>query len=359
MSKSPAPPSEPTEPGPTDILGLLPQAWHIPGTGYALLTCYRLVAMAPLERRYVLDVFDCRVVAQWGAIHSLDQQTVEFHAWTMLDFRVSGNTRSRTAQPGNLLICLAQLDSGSVEHEQDGRQRTAAAIGAALMGLGENAAHSLVCEQLIPPNGKPTETLMQVRTPQVFPDVEESRVDSMFGTLELLLRNADPATSTRIAHALRWLAQGMQADDTDAFVAMWISLEVLCLSGNTDVRPINELLARQYDVTYREACERFRVGRLHGIRSRIVHHGANVEIVVPIRQLLRAIFFDCVLAELGQRSDATQTVLKAPGTEVALADLMKRVCTRPFPVGNRAQRPCPCGNGERFADCHGGSDHSA
>jgi hypothetical protein len=126
------------------------------------------------------------------------------------------------------------------------------------------------------------------------------------------MESLGPDVARRLRLANRWFVSAVHSGGgIDAFLKYWIALETLAMPDTTDVRPINELLARSYDVTPSEAAQRFGVGRLFGLRSRIVHDGQIVSVSGLLLGYIEAIFFDTLAAALQlapeHRAAAVQT----------------------------------------------------
>jgi len=78
----------------------------------------------------------------------------------------------------------------------------------------------------------------------------------------------------RVELSLRWLGQAMYASGVDSFLKYWFAIETLAMPDDTNIGPLNEILASVYTLpSATEAKERFHTGLLYGLRSRIVHNG--------------------------------------------------------------------------------------
>jgi hypothetical protein len=335
-----------------DIRQLLPQSWAVTrGEGAALVTGYCLVANGQLAGVHTFDLLDSRLFAFCGAIHCMKNQERELLEWAAGHLKVRSAGTTAASAPGNHLVCVTPLrdHADPAVAERDARERSFAALGAAMLQLGENVAYSQVSEHVLGSDGRNRFVLGQFRAPFLAPINEAEQVTSQLHHMSAVAASVPPASRERLGTALRWLGVGMGREGTDAYLSMWIALEILVMRGATDVRPINEALATHYGITYREACSRFFVGKLFGIRSRIVHYGAVVDVNANVRFLMRALFYDCLHHEVGGKSTAVADVLANAQVEQQLGELLARVeASR----GVHAAA-CPCGNPALFAQCHG------
>ncbi|MFH1114783.1 MAG: hypothetical protein V1792_12780 [Pseudomonadota bacterium] len=107
------------------------------------------------------------------------------------------------------------------------------------------------------------------------------------------------------------------ATGVDSFVKYWISLETLAMKDTTKVRPINEILAKCYDLTVKAATNRFHVGRLYGVRGDIVHKGVSKGIDLTLKKYLEAIYLDVLFHKLGLPCEhRAGSLLESVGSDV-------------------------------------------
>jgi hypothetical protein len=117
----------------------------------------------------------------------------------------------------------------------------------------------------------------------------------------------------RVRLALHWFHQALHDDTQDEFIKLWVAVEALAMPDTTNVKLVNEVLASSYGITTQDASKRFGVGKLQGLRSRILHKGEQLTIHGDLTNYVRALFTDLLLEVLGlpaqHRADA---YMKAP-----------------------------------------------
>jgi len=122
------------------------------------------------------------------------------------------------------------------------------------------------------------------------------------------LSQRDEMLQARVRVALQWFHDALHDDTQDEFIKLWVAVEALAMPDTTNVKPVNEILASSYGITAQDAAKRFGVGKLHGMRSRILHRGEQLAIHGDLTNYVRALFTDVLLAVLGlsaqHRADA-------------------------------------------------------
>lgn len=108
----------------------------------------------------------------------------------------------------------------------------------------------------------------------------------------------------RIQLSLRWFHDALRDQGVDAFLKYWVAMETLAMPDDTNISPITASLARAYSQSVQTTANEFKVGRLFGIRSRIVHKGDLGGIHAQLEDYVGALYFDvfCEFAGLpGER----------------------------------------------------------
>ena len=124
----------------------------------------------------------------------------------------------------------------------------------------------------------------------------------------------------RIALSLRWYDEAKREGGVDAFLKFWFALETLAMPDDTDIRPIREDLRAIYEESAADVEPRFGIGRLFGLRSRIVHHGLRAEISPALLVYMNGVYVDLLAKKLGFTSSrsAGQALEEAGGILNAL-----------------------------------------
>ncbi len=67
----------------------------------------------------------------------------------------------------------------------------------------------------------------------------------------------------------------------------------------TNIRPLIEILAKGYSISIDQAKEKYGIGIIYGLRSRIVHDGEKPLITSYLLDYIKAVYLDILLAILG------------------------------------------------------------
>ncbi|HOX20369.1 MAG TPA: HEPN domain-containing protein [Gemmatimonadales bacterium] len=253
-------------------------------------------------RPVVIPLGDTLALVHWGTVRYTDAS----RAYIKLEADYSLNLNETAAEDresvvGAWLALISPHDIDGVKgHEPTTRRRLAAAAGLLSVMHGDNIAYSPLTEGVVQLKDLRISSFGPVfRSPHALPRPNLSReartttraaVESIqrFGVSE---RN-------RISLALHWHAQAIQEDGVEGFLKAWIALEVLAMDDTTDITPICESLGRAYGLTGVEARDRFLVGRLFGLRSRIVHRGRTPDLPDAVNMYLQSIFSDVLVEHL-------------------------------------------------------------
>jgi hypothetical protein len=301
-----------------DLRNLVPAEWKFAqGQGFIAVRCYRAVVeqRESIPTVMAFDVPGARLVLLWGA-GSYVSSDVSVTKWLRHDIEAKVECVINATTPeGAHLLVICPTDGTTIEETT--RFALDAAVAVALLPLGENVAHSLVCEFVVQPDGRPTVTVASLRVPALFQTTGLPDSAAALRALAQALSASPAAERPRLSRSLRWLADGMAKQDADGLLSMWIALEILVME-DTNIRPINERLAASYGIAYEEATRLFHVGRLYNLRSNIVHDGFTGRVSPNVTRYMRAVFMDCLCHELHIGSRCAESVL-ADG--VVLAEL--------------------------------------
>ncbi|HEX5762813.1 MAG TPA: hypothetical protein VFY04_06800 [Solirubrobacterales bacterium] len=111
---------------------------------------------------------------------------------------------------------------------------------------------------------------------------------------------ASSAEPDRLHLSLRWLDEAKRSEATDALLKLWFALEIL--TGTSDrkaVARIDRALSAAYEISREQVSSQFGIGRIFGLRSKIVHHGLKVHVPGPLLNYVAGIYVDLLVSLLG------------------------------------------------------------
>lgn len=141
------------------------------------------------------------------------------------------------------------------------------------------------------------------------PDISENRLRTIENALSKIEKQ-DKFIKNQIKLSLHWLKSAVFSSGVDAFTKYWIALEVLGMPDTTDIKPINESLSKIYELSLEETIDHFLVGRIFGLRCRILHKGQEIPIHQNLQDYLEALYVDLLFNKLDMPSEfRTQKVI--------------------------------------------------
>lgn len=85
------------------------------------------------------------------------------------------------------------------------------------------------------------------------------------------------------------------------------------MPDGTNIRPVTEALARRSRVSEFDAVGRYKIGRVYGLRSEIVHNGYSGKVSPRLPQYLRAVFVDLIGDVLNESFGEVERLLETSG----------------------------------------------
>lgn len=155
------------------------------------------------------------------------------------------------------LVCEEQVDRGM-------------AVLAARLGT-QIVARLLYRGWIASSAGGPSDGWLRFADPVTVPVAGlDEEFDRISGYIE-----ADPERRRRFALMARFFAKALPlAAGEEKFLFLWTVLEVFPMKDTTDIRPISEFLAARLARSVEHVKAALGIGRLCGMRSDLVHHGA-------------------------------------------------------------------------------------
>ena len=289
------------------LIDLAPHSWFthtdvssIWVTGYRVLRVPKEnFAIGPK----VVDFNEVRAIVLYGALKYVDASQAKIGVITDNQWHIDVlKIQVRETSEGVYLLFLAPFAvDGQLGNEPVTREKISTAAGLFAAFNGRNIVYERLFDNIIEMSDGRTSTFSPVfENPMWFtsPDLCDSRLN--------IISKADKAITTlpepdrnRIYLSLRWFEQALYESGIDAYLKYWISLETLVMPDTTNIRPLNESLSRAYNLSYEAIRDRFAIGKLFGLRCRIVHDGQLVPIHADLLRYMEALYADALLVHLG------------------------------------------------------------
>lgn len=308
------------------ILGLIPQHWFTkPSESAVWVSGYRILR-ADKEGLKLAGIFDyekLRVIIGYGQIQYFDASAVKpeiSHDGNVV--LRNGAKEIRTTELGWLVIVQPYVVNGIEQAEQYVRNRAGMYAGLYAAVNGRNMAFERVFDNTVRlKDGQITVSSDSWVTPKAFPvpDIARKRLDEIH-MVGKILESKTGKERQRFEQSLHWFESGMRdPNPLDGFIKYWIALETLGMPDTTDIRPLNESLARGYGAGIDDVKSKFGIGKIFGFRSRILHDGDNLPIHQSLSEYMEALFLDVLFAHLGVSSaQKAAKILERPGFNLDL-----------------------------------------
>lgn len=304
----------------TQIKDLAPVDWFNSKDSSSIwITAYRIM-LANKEQLAVSHLFDfekLRILVFYGNLKYLDVSQIRAEINNDGNIKIDGEfIKSRDTGEGAWLLLIQPYVIDGVEqreYEIKARAGFYAALYAAING--RNMAFDRIFDNIVAlSDGKQTASSPTFINPNAFP-----RPDLSKEKLRLIhqagkqIETKEQKDRKRVELSLHWFEKGLRSKGLDGFVNYWVAIETLGMPDTTNVRPLNESLARAYNMTVQDTTSEFGVGKIFGLRSRILHNGEDLPIHQELSAYMEYLYADILFDHLGLPSERKAlTILANP-----------------------------------------------
>lgn len=293
----------------TSISSLTPDSWFSEDMPhYAWLTAYRMMLTEQplLPKPIIHDYKNLRVILFFGKLAYLDNNNIKYNWSNNGTLTTTANNQITLSEESGWLIIL-QPYNNNIDCLNENNLRYNAGVYAGLYSAlnTQNIAFIKLCDNVINlENNNITTFGPAIKNCLTFPplDLSSAKSDLMQNAGTVIAKLPD-AEKNRIMLSLHWFEKGLRSIGIDGFISMWIALETLGMPNTTDVRPIIQKIANAYHIPYDKAQQKFQIGKIHGLRGRILHEGENIVIHANLSDYIEAIYSDVLFETIGLSSE--------------------------------------------------------
>ena len=293
-----------------DLRHLLPQSWDFtdPETSY-WMDCYRVWGVPEKDHPQQptsLHLEGCTVVLLRGQPTFLPPAKLTVTETAQGFVLVTDRLGVATLEDGIYLLIVMPY----VEPEARVRERAEHIAGLISIALGPNAVgrHEFTnIHEFVTP--RTTSLGPGVLNPGAErpPTITAPHQDRLVQIDRCISRQPD-AERSRLELAVRWYRLSFRDEGLDAFIAGWVALEALAMTG-TNISELKRAIQLAYNLDPTQA-ERFRLGLIFDLRGKIVHHGHRPPVHSQLIRYVQALFVDVLLAHLGLEGErAAEAIL--------------------------------------------------
>lgn len=291
---------QPTEQNLRDIV---PRHWH-ESHDHAWLTLYSIALGTLTEFKHLkrVSLDDAFAFSFWGSMSYLDGSTLTLRFGPEGELIAQGGLTQEQSGEGAWLAIVQPCLTNSPANEY-GLKVKASVLAALLISVTtRNYAYSRVFDNCISlTTDEATATSPVVVSPHGYSQPRLVDLDT-FQSASAMLTSKPDAERRRIELSLHWYDKSLRSYGVDSFLSNWIAIETLAMPDTSNVKPINSQLADAYGLSYTEAAERFCVGRLLGLRSRVVHDGEDLIVMAAMSDYMNCLYEEILHYSLGMQT---------------------------------------------------------
>jgi len=253
-----------------------------------------------------LEFMKVRAILTYTVLRYVDMSHVKPFFTRPNAFRANAEVKYQTTPEGAFLILVSPLQIDGIRLSEGAVNRNIkSALALLLAVLGRNVAFDHVFDQEVYVDfSRLTVTSDSHTNPWWFgkPDVNEAKFDLIKG-VDKAISSLEPSLQNRVLLSLRWLEMATYETGIDAFLKYWIAIESLGMPDTSDIKPVNKLLSKAYGLNLpTDANKKFLVGRIFGLRSKIVHDGCMTDLPAAFLLYMQAIYSDILTETLAIQS---------------------------------------------------------
>lgn len=286
-----------------------------------------LASQPPIE----IDLGDARAVLLWGTLRYIHPPKARLQALPGIAgeplIKAEMNVQQVQSPEGPHLILLLPYGRPDTPGDEPlTRDRVATLLGLLVAQFGPNIAFDHLYDQALDlASGQGSTFGVPWQHPGSFPppDLSMGRRDVVVNAYEALRARSEPE-ARQINLSLRWFQAALSKPTSDAnlgvdvYLSCWIAIETLVLRSTTNIGPIKDAFAAAYRCAKTLVDERYRVGKLYGLRNKIAHGGAIIPVPSFLLDYIAAVYVDLLFYVLTQSAERrAEEVLSEQGAEIS------------------------------------------
>lgn len=128
--------------------------------------------------------------------------------------------------------------------------------------------------------------------------------------------------SNKVKLSLTWFNKTLNARSYDRFLFCWIALEILTMKNESDVKTLKRILGKAYSLDNSQVEPTFGVGKLYGLRSKIVHEGYTPSLSLDFLHYCELLYID-IFNEVMENSQKKLALQHLENKDMNLSDYLK------------------------------------
>lgn len=244
----------------------------------------------------IIDLTDIRLVLIFGRFSYLDTKDAKIDFYPDGRGFVDGTKIRREISKEDIyLLIITPYEKDSLNlNEAVIKDKIDAYLGLLILIFGRNIVFENIFEnQFGIIENKVSAFAARCENPLyfAFPNINDENIN-IVQSINSFTQQQPNAIKNRLLLSLRWFKNANYDSGVDAFLKFWIALEIVAMPDNTDIRPINKILVQIYNLSLEDTQNKFNIGRLFGLRAKIVHDGKIIPIHQNLLKYIGAIYKD-------------------------------------------------------------------
>lgn len=294
--------------------------WLTSGCFDALFVqAYEMALAPPAFPRKIFRFDEMVVVLRPAKLQFIELAGVRLRFGENRQMEMSADQRVSVSDATPKLITIQPHNTQSPNEERLLEDRSAEYISLLVCNSHRNIAFRRLFTQIISLDGSSARVqgeLYRLPFDVPRPDLSHDALDR-FKRCQDEISALTPGAQQKIRLSLHWHIKGVQSDGLDSFLSLWIALETLTMKS-ANIADINDQLGRLYAVSRSDAAAEFGVGRICGLRSRVVHKGERKTISTDLTDYMECLYADLLLFQvLGERPGRARAFLDSRSLDVA------------------------------------------
>ena len=285
------------------IYSIIPKQWQNEDSIW--LSAYNIshLEQVDLPQAVSVEIMGLKAIAFWGKFqyYSIDEVNLVPKENGILHFELK-SPELKTSKIGPWVHFLAPYSQNDQNQETSIKKKIKAARALMCSVLGRNAVDQHFCDNVLNlRTGNISGFSPVFKNPFTDPQPIFT-IDSIERMQEIYKRIENicvEKTENRYNLSLQWFNDSLDDDGVDAFLKVWIAIEVLLMQSSENIKPLKNLLVKGYGISSQDTTEKYLIGYLCGLRGAIVHDGTVTSLHYGVTRYLEELYKDFLCLSLG------------------------------------------------------------
>jgi len=287
----------------------VPSNWFKnPNDSSILITAFRtlLVEKNQLIKLHIHDYNNARILILYGQLKHLDSKQFSSDIDQNGILNVIGSPKITLSKESAWLLVVQPFRVDGIDQNEYKVKSKAGILSSIYSAInGRNMAFHLVFENVLSfAKGEISGVSDSFVNPLSFPkpDVSKNKLDFIYKVCKAI-EKSEQHKRHRIEISLHWFHEAQNSNGLDEFIKLWIALESLGMPDSSNIKLLNQNISNAYQLPIGDVQDVFGIGKIFGLRCRIVHDGEDLSIHSTLSDYIRCLYVDVLFEQLGFPSE--------------------------------------------------------